>query len=92
MLIIALGVAARETPGTFELGNDASNDAIVVCDEDRVPELTANQLFSGATAALTAYPSALVKTVNRRDWFGPSLYASATAGRDVLLFLSFERK
>jgi hypothetical protein len=93
MLVMALGVVARETPEIFDLADDVSNDGMVVGYENHLPELALrkaypHELARPARARLPAFAEASKK----HFWFGPFLDASAKAGKDILPFLSLKRE
>ena len=93
MLLLALGVAARETPELLELTEDMSNEGMVVDYKDPLPELTSRNLFPHELARPALAPSsAFTRVSNGHVWPGPSWGASCKAGRDILKFLSIKRE
>jgi len=93
MVFLAVGVAARETPEILELTDDMSNEGMVVDYEDSLAELTSLPLCLCETPQPTLGRfSALVNLSKKRSRFSPSLNASSQSGKEILHFLSIQRK
>jgi hypothetical protein len=93
MLLLALGVAARETPELLELTEDMSNEGMAVGNEDRLPGMPCRDFYpQEPLPRVLARPCPALNLSQRHCWFGPSHDASPKAGRDILQFLSIERK
>ncbi len=93
VLIIAAGVAARETPETLQLSEDMSNEAIVFACRERLSGLMSNPAGLGRTLAQAPDEySRLEKTYGLHGPLHSGWNASPRAGREILRLLSTERE
>ena len=93
MLFLAMGVSACETPETCDWADDVSNPLLVVGIAANLPPVPSRRPYPHElTRPTLGRPSTYAKISKHHFWFGPTLDASSKAGRDVLQFLSIERK
>ncbi len=91
MLLLALGVAARDTPEILELTDDVSNDALLADAKTLLP-IASRPLYPREPGPHALAPAAALNLSLEHCWIGPPHDAFPKVGRDILEFLSLERK
>lgn len=91
MLLLILGVAARETPEIMTLSDDVSNDGIAVGFEDPISQMTSRCVSRPERLPSTAaQPSAFIDVKKRTHPISP-LVLPARAGKGLLRSVSLQR-
>jgi len=90
VLLLLIGVAARETPEIMSLTDDISNEGLVVGYEDPLPKLTL-RCRSRPERLRAATPSCSSVGFRKRSSLSPVAGSAENAGKALLHLLSIQR-
>jgi hypothetical protein len=91
ILLLALGVAAREAPEIMSLTDDFSNEGMVVGYENPPQRLTIRRASEPEKLRAKCLLLLIRSNLKQKSWPTPPLVLQAGAGQGRLRFLSIQR-